>query len=81
MQSYDISNKIRYLRLKANLTLKELAGLVGTSAPALHRYENGWHRFELQTLEKIATALGAFLEIRILPQKKIERKSMTVQYN
>jgi hypothetical protein len=33
----------------------------------MHRYESGWDRFELPTLRKIATALGAALEVRLIP--------------
>jgi transcriptional regulator with XRE-family HTH domain len=48
------------------LTLAELARRVGTSAPTLHRYESGWDRFEVATLRRIAAALGARLEIRLV---------------
>lgn len=48
------------------LTLSELARRVGTSAPTLHRYESGWDRFEVATLRRIAAALGARLEIRLV---------------
>jgi hypothetical protein len=40
---------------------------VGTSGPTLHRYENGWNRFEVETLRRIGAALGARLEIRLIP--------------
>ena len=62
-----IGTQIRHLREKRGLTLSALARLVGTSAPAMHRYESGWDRFELNTLRKIATALGAALEVRLVP--------------
>lgn len=39
----------------------------GTSAPTLHRYEGGWDRFEIRTLERIARALDAGLEVRFVP--------------
>ncbi|MCE2423884.1 MAG: helix-turn-helix transcriptional regulator [Pseudomonadales bacterium] len=48
------------------MTLQQLADKVGTSASALHRYEAGWDRFEVATLRRIATALGAQLEVRLL---------------
>lgn len=68
MTLQNISPTLRKLRLKRGLTIKQVAGLVGTSIPALHRYENGWDRFELSTLERIVTALGATLEIKITPK-------------
>ena len=59
--------RIRELRQAAGLTLETLAQRVGTSAPTLHRYESGWDRFEVATLRRIAAALGASLQIRLVP--------------
>jgi hypothetical protein len=39
---------------------------VGTSSPTMHRYETGWDRFELNTLRRIAAALAASLEVRLI---------------
>jgi len=36
----------------------------------MHRYETGWDRFELNTLRKIAAALGASIEVRLIPDPK-----------
>ncbi len=33
----------------------------------MHRYESGWDRFEVGTLRRIGAALGAHLEIRLVP--------------
>ena len=57
-----IGTQIRHLRRERGLTLSDLAQLANTSAPTMHRYESGWDRFELNTLRKIAAALGAALE-------------------
>jgi len=62
-----LGHQIRLLRQQGGWTLAELARRAGTSAPALHRYENGWDRFEVETLRRIATALGARLDIRLIP--------------
>jgi transcriptional regulator with XRE-family HTH domain len=62
-----VSAQIRRLRQDQGLTLSDLAERVGTSAPTMHRYESGWDRFEIRTLEKIAVALGARLELRLVP--------------
>ncbi len=61
-----IGTQIRHLREGRGLTLSALARLAGTSVPAMHRYESGWDRFELKTLRKIAAALGAALEVRLV---------------
>jgi hypothetical protein len=36
----------------------------------MHRYESGWDRFEVGTLRKIAVALDATLEVRLVPNPK-----------
>ena len=64
-ETLTIGQQIRQLRMARRWTLAELARRAGTSAPALHRYENGWDRFEVGTLRRIATALVARLEIRL----------------
>jgi len=64
-------------RLTLGLTLAQVARKSDTSVSALSRYENGWHRFELATLEKLAAALGCRLSVRFeplennLPEEKI----------
>jgi transcriptional regulator with XRE-family HTH domain len=62
-----IGYQIRTLRQAKGWTLAELARRAGSSAPTVHRYESGWDRFELATLRKIATALGARLDVRLTP--------------
>ncbi len=59
--------QIRELRTRKGLSLKELANRSGTSPSALHRYESGWGAFELKTLARLAAALDARLEVRLLP--------------
>ncbi len=66
IQSSPIGHQIRSMRKIRGLSLDEVARRAGTSAPALHRYEAGWDRFELATLRRIAAALGASLEVRLL---------------
>ncbi|OGL43245.1 MAG: hypothetical protein A2161_09630, partial [Candidatus Schekmanbacteria bacterium RBG_13_48_7] len=61
-----IGAQIRQLRLSKGLSLTELAQRAGTSAPALHRYESGWEKFEIATLKRITSALGARLDIRLV---------------
>jgi len=43
--------------------LQRAARRIDTSAATLSRYENGWQRFEVYTLNKIATALGYHMKI------------------
>jgi transcriptional regulator with XRE-family HTH domain len=65
--------QIRRLREARGWTLSQLARKAGTSAPALHRYEGGWDRFEMATLRRIASALDAWLEVRLVPAHGRER--------
>ncbi len=65
--------QIRRLREARGWTLSQLARSAGTSAPALHRYEGGWDRFEMTTLRRIASALHARLEVRLVPAHGRER--------
>jgi len=61
-----IGVQIRALRKARGWSLAELAVRIGSSAPTIHRYESGWDRFELPTLRKIASALGATLDVRFV---------------
>ncbi len=67
-----IGDQIRSLRKAEGWSLAELARRVGSSAPTLHRYESGWDRFELSTLRKLAAALGARLEVRLVRELRAE---------
>jgi len=66
-----IGYQIRELRLAKGYTLAALAQRAGTSAPTVHRYESGWDRFEVGTLRRIGAALGAHLEIRLVPNRTL----------
>lgn len=67
-----IGLQIRQLRERRGMTLQQLAERAGTSASALHRYEAGWDRFEVATLRRIATALGAHLDVRLIAEESLE---------
>ena len=51
------------MRRQTGLSLQRAARRIDTSAATLSRYENGWKRFEIYTLNKIATALGYRMKI------------------
>lgn len=68
-----IGQQIRILRMERGWTLAELAKRAGTSAPTLHRYENGWERFEVATLRRLALALGSTLNISLEPIRTEEQ--------
>jgi transcriptional regulator with XRE-family HTH domain len=64
-----ISKALKKMRLEKGLSLAGLGARANTSAATLYKYENGWERFELYTLNKLATALGCSLEINFTPNK------------
>jgi len=66
-QPISISDRLRERRTALGLSLAELARLADTSAATLSRYENGWTRFEVATLRKLAAALGCRLRIELEP--------------
>ncbi|HMB69078.1 MAG TPA: helix-turn-helix transcriptional regulator [bacterium] len=63
MRPEELGSEIRRRRLERGWTLADLARHAGTSAPTVHRYETGWRRFEIGTLDKLAAALGCRLEL------------------
>jgi len=63
----DVSRTIRRRRRELGLSLSQLARRMRSSPATVHRYESGWHRFELYTLQKLASALGWRLRIAFEP--------------
>lgn len=67
-QAWDIAFQIINLREKAGLTQKELAELVGTKQSNIARLESAdYTSYTQKTLEKIAKALKARVEVRVVP--------------
>lgn len=64
--------QIARLRLQRGLTQAQLAELVGTQQPSIARLENGSSIPSLSFLQKIAAALDARIEVRLVaePQEK-----------
>ena len=75
MEEYSISEKLKNRRLELGLSLKQLARRANTSVATLSRYENGWQRFEMYTLRKLATALDCRLTVNLEPLEKASPKS------
>lgn len=63
----DFRELIYRLRTEAGLTQAELAARTGTTQSAIARMEGGGVKPRLETLEKIAHAVGADLVIGIAP--------------
>jgi transcriptional regulator with XRE-family HTH domain len=67
----DISSQIGARRRELGLSLTQLARRADTSPATLSRYENGWSRFEVSTLRKLATALGCDLVVKLEPKSRL----------
>jgi predicted nucleotidyltransferase/DNA-binding XRE family transcriptional regulator len=63
----DVAIILRRARSDAGLSQVELAGLAGTSQPALARYETGATLPTLPTLERLLSACGRQLQIKTQP--------------
>lgn len=72
-RAWDIAFQIKELREKRGLTQKQLAALSGTSQPNVARIENAdYQSYTLKTLEKVTKALGAYIDVVVVPEEKIE---------
>ncbi len=62
--------QVARLRMLRGLTQAQLAEMVGTRQPSIARLENGTSAPSLSFLTKIAEALGAKIEIKLIPETK-----------
>jgi len=63
---YKIIEEIIMARREKNLTQKGLAELIGTKQSNISRLESGNYNPSLDFLQKVATAMGKKLEVRIV---------------
>jgi DNA-binding XRE family transcriptional regulator len=64
----ELCRQIRRLRKMRGWTQTELAEAIHTTGSAVSRLERGTHCPSLRTLDKLCTALGARLEVRLTPE-------------
>ena len=64
----QIAEEVANLRKERKLTQLELAALVGTTQSAIARLESGGRPPRIDTLLKIAAALGCDLVVRLVPR-------------
>lgn len=62
--------QIARLRILRGLTQAQLAEMVGTRQPSIARLENGSSVPRLSFLQKVATALGARVEVKLVQAGK-----------
>ena len=63
---YKIIEEIILARRQKNLTQKDLAELIGTKQSNISRLESGNYNPTLDFLQKVASAIGKKLEVRII---------------
>src|SRR5882724_4774740 len=69
----EIARKIYDLRTKAGLSQRELAKKVGTAASTICRLEDAdYDGHSLYMLKRIAEALDKRVEIRFVPEKRLQ---------
>jgi transcriptional regulator with XRE-family HTH domain len=66
---FEIIKQIIDLRLKRKMSQAELAKKVGTQQPSIARMESRRQLKDLEYLQRIAQALDAKLEVRLVPRK------------
>jgi|SRR3989338_1356850 len=64
---YQIARSLIEIRLRKNITQKELAEKAHTKQPVISRLETGAVKPSISLLERIALALDSTLDIRFLP--------------
>ena len=69
--------QIARLRILKGLTQKQLAKLVGTRQPSIARLENGSSLPSLSFLEKVAEALNARVEVRLISENKDDQYTLS----
>lgn len=72
-RAWGIAFQIKELRERRGLTQAQLAALAGISQPNVARIENAdYQSYTLKTLEKVARALKAHVDVIVVPEEKIE---------
>jgi HTH-type transcriptional regulator/antitoxin HipB len=75
LASLEIGVQIARLRAKHRLNQTQLAALAHMSAPKISRIESTPANVQLDTLIRLAQALGARLEVRLVEEKARSQRS------
>lgn len=75
----DIGNEIERERIKNKIRQSELAKKIKTSQSYISRLENGSLLPSIKALQKIAEALGGFVEIKISYNKNDKHETQNVE--
>jgi len=72
LEELRLAVKIAQLRKQRGMTQMQLAAKMNTSTPVVSRLENQG-KCTISTLRKVADALGAIVQIDIVPKEDIEK--------
>ena len=70
LEELEPAYQVARLRMLRGLTQAQLAELVNTSQPSIARLESGTSKPSLSFLQRVVSALGGRLEVRIRPQEE-----------
>lgn len=73
----DIAAQVILYRTRQGISQAELAKRVGTSHSAISRLESGEHASTVETLRRVAHALGQHLRIELEPEPLVEVGDIT----
>ena len=76
-EAFEPGYQIARLRIQRGLTQAQLAELVGTQQPSIARLENGSSIPSLSFLHKIASALNARIEVRLVAEPQEGQNSIS----
>ena len=75
LEELEPAYQITRLRLQRGLTQRQLAELAGTKQPSIARLEGGDTEPRISFLRRVAKALGARVEVRIVLQEDLPTTS------
>ena len=73
LERLEPAYQVARLRMLRGWTQKELARRAGTRQPSIARLESGEREPSLSFLRRVVQALGAHVEVRIVPEEVAER--------
>lgn len=72
---FRLADELLLLRKKRKMTQQELAEKAGTTQAVISRLENATVMPSMETIIKIADALGAAVDVRLMPLEEIRTKA------
>src|SRR5271157_4521223 len=72
---FRLADELLLLRKKRGITQKELAEKIGTTQAVISRLENATVKPSMETIIKVAEALGAAVDVRLILLEEINREA------